>query len=123
MTNEVYDYLKNYFDKTTNASERQIQKVNSYFKNFDRFQKQGLLSDSQKDLLIEDMAKCMYYVIQVISECPNLEIHLKRVIKNKASSSRRNAKKEEINAIGFEYEPDEEEIQCAEYCAEAIDNT
>lgn len=116
MNKDIYTFLYEYFEKTTNSTNRQIANVNKYFNNVNRFEKEGLISGSQKDLIIEDMCCLVGYALKIISDCPYLEIHLRKIYKN--TQLRKSCRKKSVDAIGFQYDSDDEEIQCVEYCTQ-----
>ena len=109
MNRDIYDYLYHYFDKTTNSTDKQRENLNKHFKTINRLLNENILSDGLADLLIDDMCKVMQYVLKIISDCPYLEIHIRKVYKN-IPQPRTPRQKTNIDAIGFEYNPVDEEL-------------
>ena len=127
MKNEIYNYLGNYFDTKTNSTQYEVERLNKHFKNLERFLKSGLITEEQKDLLVADMCTLIDYVVKVISKCPNLEIHLKNIIKEPKHRIRK--EKTYTQAIGFEYPTEEDyddyedEYEKTSDCDSVIDNS
>lgn len=122
MNRDIYNYLGFYFEHISNSSEKNIKTTNKYFKNIEKLEHKKIISEDYKNLLIEDMCNFANYVISVISDCPSLIIRINKTLKN--SISRKSLSRfENISAIGFVDDEDNEEMECLEYCDEDIDNT
>ena len=108
MKNDIYNYLHAYYENKINSTKNEISKTTKLFRNIERFESIGLITQEQKDLLIEDMCRAMDYVIKILSSCPALVVELRNIQKQTTIVKPyvpRNY--QEVSAIGFQYEPDE----------------
>lgn len=122
MNRDIYNYLGFYFEHISNSSEKQIKNTNKYFKNIEMLEHKKIISEDYKNLLVEDMCNFANYVLSVISDCPSLEIRINKTLKN--STSRKTLRSfQNISAIGFVDDEENEDFECLEYCDEDIDNT
>lgn len=105
MNKDIFNYLNQYFEYKVNSTATEIARINKFYKNLDNLFDKKKLTLEEKDLIVEDMSSLIDYVIKKLSECPYLEIHIRKVIKNTITKVVEK-KQPSIEAIGFHIDDD-----------------
>lgn len=104
MSNMINDFMRQYFLK--NASDN---KVDSFYHNINNLYRRHKISLEELDKVCSDVSNAIEYTIKILAKCPNIEVTLKNVSKPQVVYRTLRQPKTNLDAIGFEYTPDDDE--------------
>ena len=105
MSNMINEFMRQYFFKNANDT-----KVDSFYGNINNLYRRHKISLEELDNVCNDISNAVEYVIKILSKCPNIEITLKNASKPQVIYRKPRQPKTYTSAIGFDYDPSEEEL-------------